>query len=455
VFSRNSISVFQLLRKAPHRPVRFCSSLLSFFLPFFAFPPGMTIFDHSPSAAPGIIFNTYWFIAFAAVVIPVYWLLRKASLRLPFLALACVTFHYQFAGPAGMAPIIVLGIITYFAALSRSRAACALGITLSVLALCFYKYTHFLTLDLLGLIHHGWAAAAAKAADKVLPSAPPLAMSFFAFEFVHYLYEVRKGGEPIRNPLHFLLFSLFFPSLVAGPIKRYTQFLPALHAGAAGVGEEDAASGLRRIAMGFLKKVVIADNLTLALAYYAPLFGTLTLGERWFFFFMLAMRILMDFSGYSDIAIGLARLLGIKLPENFNWPYAARSIQEFWQRWHISLSSWIRDYVYIPLGGSRHGIVRKIFNGLFAFALCGLWHGPAWHYVIWGIYHGAGLAVCANYSNVPGVGPALQKLLARYPTVCWAATQLFVGLGWLVFFYPVSDALRMASLLFTSQLFPS
>lgn len=416
----------------------------------------MTIFDHSTgnAAGAGIIFNTYWFVAFAAIVIPLFWLLRKPFLRLPFLGLACVAFHYQFAGPAGMAPIIALGIATYFLALTRNRLACGIGIALSVLALCFYKYTHFLTADLLGLINPAWGTAAEASAKKVLPLAAPLGMSFFAFEFVHYLYEVRKGGEPIKSPLQFLLFSLFFPSLVAGPIKRYQQFIPELQRGAAEVNSDDVGEGVRRVAIGFVKKVVIADNLTLAIAYYTPLFGTLALSERWFFFVMLAMRILMDFSGYSDIAIGLARLLGIKLPENFNWPYAARSIQDFWQRWHISLSSWIRDYVYIPLGGSRHGIVRKVFNGLIAFALCGLWHGPSWHFVVWGVYHGVGLAICGNYPKIPVVGPSLQNTLSRFPFVCWLATQLFVGLGWLVFFYPVSDALRMAQQLFTSQLFP-
>lgn len=416
----------------------------------------MTIFDHSSfsSAPAGIIFNTFWFVAFAAIVVPVYWLLRKSFLRMPFLGIACLAFHYQFAGPAGMVPIIVLGVITYFIALTRNRVACAIGIALSVLALCFYKYTHFLTVDLLALLNPAWATVAELSAKKLLPVAPPLGMSFFAFEFVHYLYEVRKGGVPLKNPLHFLLFSLFFPSLVAGPIKRYGQFIPALQEGAANVGKDDVADGLRRIAIGFLKKVVIADNLTLALAFYVPQFGTMTLTVRWFVFSLIAVRILMDFSGYSDIAIGLARLLGVKLPENFNWPYAARSIQDFWQRWHISLSSWIRDYVYIPLGGSRHGIARKIFNGLFAFALCGLWHGPSWNFVIWGVYHGVGLAVCSNYASLPILGPLLARSLGRFPLLCWAATQLFVWLGWLVFFYPVPEALRMASMLFTSQIFP-
>jgi len=406
-----------------------------------------------------MIFNTYWFILFAAVVMPVYWLLRKPVLRLPFLAIACVVFHYHFAGPAGMAPIIALGIVTYLLALTRNRTACALGIVLSVLVLCFYKYIHFFAGGVLGMINPAWGPAlettarhllpgVALATDKIYLFVPPLGMSFFAFEFVHYLYEVRKGAAPLKNPLQFLLFAIFFPSLVAGPIKRFGQFIPALQEGAERVGTTDVADGLRRVAMGFIKKVVIADNLTLAIAFYEPQFATLDHLSRWFVFTLIAVRILMDFSGYSDIAIGLARLLGIKLPENFNWPYAATSIQEFWQRWHISLSSWIRDYVYIPLGGNRHGIVRKIFNGLVAFALVGLWHGPAWNFVIWGLYHGVGLAVCSNYAALPGVGPRLAKVLGAHPRWCWAATQLFAWLGWLLFFYPVPRALELAGMLF-------
>jgi alginate O-acetyltransferase complex protein AlgI len=419
----------------------------------------------------GIIFNTYWFVLFALIVVPVFWLLRKPQLRLPFLALACVVFHYHFAGPAGVLPIIFIATVTYFCGLSRSRAACVAGIVLSVAALCFYKYTHFLTIEVLGLIHPSWGAAALAGAKRFSPGAvlatqgretfiPPLGMSFFAFEFVHYLYDVRQGHEPIRNPLRFLLFAIFFPSLVAGPIKRYEQFQPSLQRGAESVDTADVALGLRRVAMGFFKKVVIADNLTLALAFYVPQtdavvhFASLSLPSRWLVLAMLALRILMDFSGYSDIAIGLARLLGITLPENFNWPYAATSIQEFWQRWHISLSSWIRDYVYIPLGGNRHGLVRKIFNGFTAFALVGLWHGAAWNFIAWGVYHGVGLGISGNYEVIPGVGPLVKKLMLTHRSICWVLTQLFVCLGWLRFFYPVGPAIQMANLLFSSPASP-
>lgn len=396
-----------------------------------------------------MIFNTYWFLTFAAVTVAIFWLLRKPVLRLPFLGAACLVFHYHFAGPAGILPVLALGLLSYALALSRNRLVCAIGITVNVLALCFYKYVHFVSASLIVLINPEWAEAVDKAATGLMPGAPPLAISFFAFEFVHYLYEVRKGSAPLKNPLHFLLFALFFPTLVAGPIKRYAQFIPSLEEGARSVGVDDLAAGLRRIALGFLKKVVIADNLTLAINHYGPQFETMSLTGRWFLLTLIALRILMDFSGYSDIAIGLARLFGVKIPENFNWPYAARNIQDFWQRWHISLSSWIRDYVYIPLGGNRHGTARKVFNGLLAFALCGLWHGPAWNFVVWGLYHGVGLAICGNYASIPVIGPRLEALLSRSPKICWVMTQGFAWIGWLIFFYPLPRAWVMIKLLFT------
>ena len=168
------------------------------------------------------------------------------------------------------------------------------------------------------------------------------------------------------------------------------------------------AAGAQRIALGLVKKIVLADNLTLALDYYGPGFTALPAGQAWLFLAALAARILLDFSGYSDMAIGLSRLLGIGLPENFNWPYLATSLQDFWQRWHISLSTWIRDYVYIPLGGNRHGLIRRLANGLFVFALCGLWHGPAWHFVLWGLWHGAGLVVNFSYATI--LGPIGRRL---------------------------------------------
>lgn len=391
-----------------------------------------------------MIFTTYWFVLFAGCVVPVYWLLPRSALRLWFLGAACAVFHAHFAGAAGMAPIMVLMALAYTAGLTRRKWVCVTAIMLNVLALGFYKYTLFL----ISAVVEPWSATLAVrlAVDTraIMPGAPPLGVSFFAFEFVHYLYEVKKGGEPIRHPLKFILFSIFFPSLVAGPIKRYAQFIPALEAGSQGARLADIAEGMKRIGIGFAKKMLVADNLTLYIEIYQPQFAHLGLLHRWVVLVAIALRILMDFSGYSDIAIGFARLLGVKLPENFNWPYLAHNLQDFWQRWHISLSSWIRDYIYIPLGGNRHGPIRQVLHGLIAFGLCGLWHGPAWHFVIWGIYHGVGLALCTTYEKIPAVGPAIAQIFKKEPLAGLALTQLYAWLGWLVFFYPVEIALSMA-----------
>ncbi|MCC6175184.1 MAG: MBOAT family protein [Chloroflexi bacterium] len=394
-----------------------------------------------------MIFLSFWFVAFALAFLPAFWLVRYPGPRLILLAVGCVIFHGHFAGPAGVIPIVVLGVLTYLCGLSRRPLLCAFGMAASITALVFYKYTLFLATSLIDLSPDASAYLVASS-KTVLPAMPPLAISFFVFEFVHYLFDVLHGSPPIRNPLHFGLFAIFWPSLVAGPIKRYQQFIPALTKGVATVAGEDAVLGGLRVVGGMSKKVV-ADNLTLWIDAHAPRFETLDLPSRWLFLAFLALRIYLDFSGYSDMAIGYARMMGVHLPENFNWPYFARSIDDFWRRWHISLSSWIRDYVYIPLGGSRHGIVRKLSNGMVAFAICGLWHGAAWNFIYWGVYHGAGLAFSASYARIPIIGPAVTRGLAFVPGLRWALTLLFVAFGWLLFFYPTERAWQMAILLFT------
>jgi alginate O-acetyltransferase complex protein AlgI len=241
------------------------------------------------------------------------------------------------------------------------------------------------------------------------------------------------------------VFAIFFPSLVAGPIKRCGDFIPALRRGVESVTSADVVAGLGRVALGFAKKMVISDNLAQMINFYGPTFTQEPLVGRWLLLAAIAFRILLDFSGYSDIAIGLARMFGITLSENFRWPYLARDLQEFWQRWHISLSTWIRDYIYIPLGGSRYGVARKIVNGFIVFALCGLWHGAAWHFILWGVFHGAGLAICGNYRLLLGrAGDGVAAIFERCPPLSWAITTGYVWLGWLLFFYPWPQAWKMA-----------
>ena len=395
-----------------------------------------------------MIFTTYWFLIFAVLTTAAYWLAFVPALRWTILGAACLVFHAHFAGPAGMAPIIVLMILTYFAALTRNRLACAAVIVICVATLCFYKYSMFLIGAAVDPWNHAWALQLGNATQRVMPGLPPLGISFFVFEFFHYLFEVRRGGEPIRNPLKFLIFSIFFPSLVAGPIKRYREFIPALEQGSRTFLPENFAEGLRRIGIGYIKKTVLADNLTFTLGHHEASYATMGITGRWFFVVETALRILFDFSGYSDIAIGFGLLLNIRLPENFNWPYLATSIQDFWQRWHISLSTWIRDYIYIPLGGNRHGIVRRVLNAFIAFALCGLWHGAAWHFVAWGVFHGIGLGISAVYKRIPFLGTKLATIFSKEPVAAWLLTQMYVGISWLLFFYPLRQAWQMTKLLF-------
>jgi alginate O-acetyltransferase complex protein AlgI len=399
-----------------------------------------------------MIFTTYWFSVFACAFFPLFWAARIGWLRLGLLLAACFTFHAHFAGAAGMLPIIVLATTTYAAGLLRWRPVLYAAMVLPVLALVFYKYTHFVALNIVALANPAWGQHTDRLASAFLPITPPLAVSFFVFEFVHYLYDVNKGSPSIRNPAHFCAFTFFFPSLVAGPIKRYQPFLASLRSGLVAVTVDDVKLGVMRVALGLFKKVAIADNVTEGLRFWQPKYAHLTLPSRWEFLFAIGIRILFDFSGYSDIAIGLGRMMGVSLPENFRWAYLATSVTEFWHRWHISLSTWVRDYVYIPLGGGRSGLARKVVNGFVAFALVGLWHGPAWNFAFWGLYHGAGLAISSNYEAALGrPGLALAAFFARFPPVGWALTLVFVLIGWLFFFYPFAEAWQMLKLLLTTS----
>lgn len=397
-----------------------------------------------------MIFNTYWFALFAAVFFPGYWLIRSPGWRSWWLLGGCAVFHAHFAGPAGVLPVAVLGVVTYASALSRRRDLCTAAIVACVAALVFYKYTHFLSQEVLAVVAPGLGNRAIALTETWLPAIPPLALSFFTFEFVHYLVEVARGGEPIRRPKDFALFAIYFPSLVAGPIKRYQDFTSALPQALARAELTEVAAGAQRVALGFFKKILLADNLTVALAFYEKDFANLTAPDAWLFLAALAARILLDFSGYTDIALGFSQMLGLRLPENFNYPYAATGLRDFWARWHISLSSWIRDYVYVPLGGNRHGPARRFLNLVLAFALCGLWHGAAGHFILWGLWHGGGLVVQGTYRSALGpLGPKLGATFDRTPLLGWVMTLLFVAFGWLLFFYPAAQAWSMAVKLLT------
>lgn len=274
----------------------------------------------------------------------------------------------------------------------------------------------------------------------------PLAISFFTFEYIHYLTDVYQGKIYNRSLKSFLLFIVFFPTLVAGPIKRYEPFNEQAEQGFH-FNWEHLSYGGYRIMIGLAKKLILADGLSKWAdrlnqpEMYDPLI-------LWLAVFAYSFKIYFDFSGYSDIAIGSARLFGFQIPENFNWPYLQRNISQFWNHWHISLSSWIRDYIFIPLGGSRGKPLKVFVTFLLVMAISGLWHGAAWNFVVWGLYHGMGLALYNVYRRV--ILKPLGKDKRSNKDIAWSSrtiatmfTFLFVSIGWVLFATSLDDAMQV------------
>src|SRR4030095_6107121 len=315
---------------------------------------------------------------------------------------------------------------------SKRKLLLACSITANIGILVVFKYYNFLTENLSSLFHF-------MGMDYLIPLSSlllPIGLSFHTFQAMSYTIEVYRGNQKAERHLGFYaLYVLFYPQLVAGPIERPYNLIPQLHR-EHHYNYDQVKSGLMKMAWGMFKKVVIADRLALVVDQAYNHSGdqnskTLLIATLFFSF-----QIYCDFSGYSDIAIGAARVMGINLMENFRSPYFSSSVTEFWKRWHISLSSWFRDYLYIPLGGNRVGQSRWLFNILFVFMLSGLWHGANWTFIVWGLFHGF-CVLTENLKNkwFPGFRPG--TLLQT------AFTFILVSLGW-VFFR--SDTLNEATL---------
>ncbi|KPC54488.1 MBOAT family O-acyltransferase [Amantichitinum ursilacus] len=258
----------------------------------------------------------------------------------------------------------------------------AVGVNLLVLA--HYKYAFFLASAFnsvaIPLFHFGYTPAAVTL---------PLGISFFTFHAISYIVDVhRKQAHALKSPLDMGVYISLFPQLVAGPIIRFHDIAEQIQNRTNTM--DRFCSGIERFSFGLGKKVLIANTMgQIADQAFAVTPGELSTPVAWLGVFCYTLQIYFDFSGYSDMAIGLARMFGFELTENFNYPYIARSVREFWRRWHLSLSTWFRDYLYIPLGGNRASPARVKFNLFTVFFLCGLWHGASWNFVLWGIFHGA------------------------------------------------------------------
>lgn len=336
-------------------------------------------------------------------------------------------FFYAWGEPQLVVLLLLsIGLNYGFAlAVERARArafagsllAVAVGVNIGLLAV--YKYGAFIVENVNRLL-----VAAAAEPFEVPTMTLPLGISFFTFQALSYVVDVHRGEvAAARNPLSVGLYIALFPQLVAGPIVRYVDV--AARIASRVVTRERFAQGIRRFTVGLGKKVLVANTVAVpADAIFRLAADDLTAGLAWLGVACYTLQIYFDFSGYSDMAIGLGRMFGFEFRENFAHPYAARSMTEFWRRWHISLSTWFRDYLYIPLGGSRDGAARTYLNLLVVFVLCGLWHGASWTFVVWGLYHGAFL-VWERLRRADAAGPG--SLLG------WAGTLVAVMVGWVLF----------------------
>ncbi len=321
----------------------------------------------------------------------------------------------------------------------RRRAVLAATVIFDLSILGVWKYGTF-SLEQIQAVREAFGADAA----DVLQIALPIGISFFTFHHISYIVDVYRGVRGAqKKPLEFITYISMFPQLVAGPIVRYNEIADQLPSDAPRNRWDDFTAGLPRFLWGLFKKVVIADAIApIADASFALEPSNLTTTAAWIGALAYALQIYFDFSGYSDMAIGLGRMLGFQLPENFRRPYSAISITDFWRRWHISLSNWFRDYVYIPLGGNRHGNHRTYFNLALVFLLTGIWHGADWTFIVWGAYHGAWLLI----ERATGLRTLPEQ---RWHWVRRLATFLIVVVGW-VFFRAddMSNALTMLSHMF-------
>jgi alginate O-acetyltransferase complex protein AlgI len=303
---------------------------------------------------------------------------------------------------------------------SRANRLLAAAVAVDLMVLGGFKYTNFFADNVNEVL--GAASLPLLAVPRVLL---PIGISFFTFHAISYVVDVyRRDASAQKSPVHAALYLLLFPQLIAGPIIRYRDIAGQL--ARRRVGLDDFADGVRRFVIGLGKKVLIANVVAVpADRIFGMPSDQLSAGHAWLGVVCYTLQIYFDFSGYSDMAIGLGRMFGFRFPENFRWPYVADTVQEFWRRWHISLSTWFRDYLYVPLGGSRVPSTRMYFNLVTVFFLCGLWHGASWSFVVWGLFHGAFLV--------------LERLgLASFVKRLWAPLRhayllLVVAIGWVFF----------------------
>jgi len=397
----------------------------------------MTVFDISQLFNPSwfaydpkapLLFSSGLFMGLFLAFYLVYAFIRKYNrLRTAYILLFSLFFYYK-AGGMYVILLAATAVFNYYLSVAmyktekpgNRKALIVLSIVSNLGILAHYKYTNFI----IGNIN------AVSGGDISFQNIIlPIGISFFLFQTISYAIDIyRKEIEPAKNLLDFCFYLCFFPQLVAGPIVRAKEFLPQIYEKLK-LTKEEMGAAFFLIMAGLIKKAVISDYISLNFVdrvFESP--SSYTAIENLLAAYGYAVQIYCDFSGYSDMAIGLALLMGFKLPVNFRAPYKSKSVTEFWRRWHISLSSWLRDYLYISFGGNRKGKIRTYVNLFLTMLIGGLWHGAAWRFVAWGGLHGAALAVerlLKPYVKIP------QNIFTR--TVCVFLTFHFVTFAWIFF----------------------
>ncbi len=356
-----------------------------------------------------------------ATVLAYYAAARSPAVRQWVLLLASLVFYGWW--DVRFVPLLIGQVTaTWLLALLHERLNArwplVLGVVLNLASLATFKYLDFLisNLELIA----GWPLPRA---DIILP----IGISFFSFQLISYLVDRMRNDAPIYPFRPFALFVIVFPHLIAGPIVRHNELIPQFALDPRREGwSRRFGLGLTILALGFAKKVLLADQLApiVDVLFARANTAALSFAEAWNAALGFTLQLFLDFSAYTEMAIGIALLFGLTLPENFRRPYLATSLRDFWRRWHISLSIFLRDYLYIPLGGSRSGFPVFVFATLATMFTCGLWHGAGWTFIVWGLWHGIGLSVCHSWQNLQRPLPA---------ALAWPLTMLFVIVGWVLF----------------------
>lgn len=373
-----------------------------------------------------MLFNSYEFIfGFLPITLTLYFLLARSKftgISTSVLIVASLFFYWVWK-PAYI--LILLASIVFNFYLGKTlqkggkKGLLIIGISANLLLLGTYKYTAFIIENLSLLTQSDW-----RVPNIVLP----LAISFFTFQQIAYLVDSHKGIVNRPTFKQYLLFVTFFPQLIAGPIVHYKEMIPQFaDPKTKALSADNVATGLFLFTIGLAKKVIIADTLAVWVNQFYASGDTPGVYLAWIISLSYTFQLYFDFSGYMDMAMGIAKILNIKLPNNFNSPYKAKNIQDFWRRWHITLGRFLRDYVYVPLGGNRQGVTRMCISILAVFILGGIWHGAGWTFIFWGMLHGLAVIVVQIWSRI-GI-----KLSSKVATLI---TFLFVHLTWVFFRAP-------------------